>query len=177
MSLVLVIAFLFLSALPLPTAPHRIAPQRTSTRRLPGAQQMHHVDVTGTGNSSVRNHSILEMQRSVFGAHGNLHSISPSQTANMHRSPRLVVHKHGLRYITEHSNLWQAGLPCAHDSRVNLHISTDYRQKQRLGGLAAFLHGSSERSSTAKINPNFPFAVVLAVGAPASAIGGRFAPA
>jgi hypothetical protein len=31
-----------------------------------------------------------------------------------------------------------AGLPCTHDSRVNLHISTDYGQKKEAGELVAF---------------------------------------
>jgi hypothetical protein len=65
-----------------------------------------------------------------------------------------------------------AGLPCTHDSRVNLHISTDYGQKKGAGELVAFLHGSSEKKLETEINASFPFAVFLAVQAPGTAIGG-----
>jgi hypothetical protein len=70
----------------------------------------------------------------------------------------------------EHSHIWQAFW--THDSRVNLHISTDYDQRNGFGGLVTVLHGSSERSSSARRTPSFLLPSPWQFRAPCTAIGG-----
>ena len=76
-----------------------------------------------------------------------LHSSILPQTADLHPTP-LARHTRHSSGNMEHSHIWQAFW--THDSRVNLHISTDYDQRNGFGGLVTVLHGSSERSSSAR---------------------------
>ena len=69
-----------------------------------------------------------------------------------------------------------AGLPCTHDSCVNLHISTGYGQKKGAGELVAFLHGSSEKKLETEIKCKLSFCFLGSSSAGDRNWGGRYLP-
>jgi hypothetical protein len=134
------------------------AKSRNSANSCITGRYTNHVDVTR--NSVATDGSVRAMHRSVL-------EIS-CDFAQQHSSPNggpasnpLARHTRHSSGNMEHSHIWQAFW--AHDSRVNLHISTDYDQRNGFGGLVTVLHGSSERSSSARRTPSFSFAIALAV--------------
>jgi hypothetical protein len=121
------------------------AKSRNSTNNCIPGRYTNHVDVTR--NSVASDGSVLAMHRSVLEISCDFAPQNSSPNGGPASKPLARYTRHSSGNM-EHSDIWQVFW--THDSRVNLHISTDYSKGKASGGLVTFLHGCSERSSSAR---------------------------